>query len=160
MYSHHKKEENTVYRLDSFYEVARFGYTEKRKKQSALNLMLQAQNKMASNQTWQLWILLFLSTAAYLVQADPKKALFFFQQAISRDDQEGIRKAAADGADINFVGAGGQTALLNAVLRDKVETVKTLLDLGADVTIPEKVRHLLKCFFYIWWYTAFGTLGI
>ena len=83
----------------------------------------------------QLWMLLVLAT---VVRANPKKAMAQFQQAISRDDQNMIRKAVEDGADMNFVGAGGQTALVNAVLRDKLETVKTLLDLGADVTIPEK----------------------
>ena len=86
----------------------------------------------------------FLKTITWVVaqQKDPPKismSMAQFQQAIAKDDQNGIRKAVAAGADINFIGGGGQTALLNAVLREKVETVKTLLDLGADVSIPEKV---------------------
>ena len=94
---------------------------------------------------WQLLLLLFLATVTLVAAQDapPKMsmAMMGFHQAISKDDQEGIRRAVAAGADVNFIGAGGQTALLNSVLREKVETVKTLLDLGADVTIPEKVRY-------------------
>ena len=111
---------------------------------------------------WQLLLSLFLATVTLVVTQDapPKMsmAMMGFHQAISKDDQEGIRRAVAAGADVNFIGSGGQTALLNSVLREKVETVKTLLDLGADVTIPEKVRYkiyaicyMLQTFFVLRW---------
>lgn len=58
--------------------------------------------------------------------------------AMGTGDPEVVRKAVEDGADINQKGRGGQTPLVNSVLRDNAELVKLLLELGADPTIPEE----------------------
>ena len=42
------------------------------------------------------------------------------------------------GADINYIGGGGQTPLMHAVLGGYAEKVRWLLKEGADPSIPEK----------------------
>lgn len=51
---------------------------------------------------------------------------------------EDLRRAVADGAEVNAPGAGGQTPLMAATLRGALEHVKVLLELGADVSIGEE----------------------
>ena len=54
------------------------------------------------------------------------------------DPVDKVEEALEDGADINVQdGKSGQTPLMAAVLRGKVEIVKFLLEKGADVTIGE-----------------------
>ena len=57
---------------------------------------------------------------------------------VREDNVEGILKALNDGGDINVIGPGGQTPLMLAVLSGKLESVKILLEKGADVTIGER----------------------
>ena len=57
---------------------------------------------------------------------------------VREDNVEGILKALNDGGDINVIGPGGQTPLMLAVLSGKSESVKILLEKGADVTIGER----------------------
>mmetsp|Transcript_6297 Transcript_6297/g.14214 ORF Transcript_6297/g.14214 Transcript_6297/m.14214 type:complete len:235 (+) Transcript_6297:922-1626(+) len=55
-----------------------------------------------------------------------------------------VRRMVESGADINVKdNKSGQTPLMAAVLRGKVETVKYLLDKGADVTIGEANGYTL-----------------
>mmetsp|Transcript_3276 Transcript_3276/g.5094 ORF Transcript_3276/g.5094 Transcript_3276/m.5094 type:complete len:188 (+) Transcript_3276:77-640(+) len=61
------------------------------------------------------------------------------QGFVALDDAEKIRTAvAADSSELNKVGGGGQTPIMAACLGGKVNAVKALLDLGADVSIGEQ----------------------
>ena len=57
---------------------------------------------------------------------------------VREDNVKGITQALNGGGDINVIGPGGQTPLMLAVLSGKIESVKLLLEKGADVTIGEK----------------------
>lgn len=59
-------------------------------------------------------------------------------EAVKKDSEQEIRTAIDSGVDVNIIGAGGQTPLMNAVLSGKLNAVNTLLTLGADTTIGEK----------------------
>eukprot|EP00555_Chaetoceros_dichaeta_P002787 CAMPEP_0198250620 /NCGR_PEP_ID=MMETSP1447-20131203/1729_1 /TAXON_ID=420782 /ORGANISM="Chaetoceros dichaeta, Strain CCMP1751" /LENGTH=195 /DNA_ID=CAMNT_0043935467 /DNA_START=25 /DNA_END=612 /DNA_ORIENTATION=+ len=55
------------------------------------------------------------------------------------DDVAAVKKAIEKGANVNHQDeASGQTPLMGAVLRGKVNIVRHLLDIQADVTIGEK----------------------
>lgn len=57
----------------------------------------------------------------------------------SGDEVEDVAEALENGADIDVIDKrSGQTPLMAAVLRGKTETVKLLLEKGADVTLGEK----------------------
>jgi ankyrin repeat protein len=75
-------------------------------------------------------------TLSAAVHAREEEAIF---QAVDTNDPEKIREALSKHANnLNAIGPGGQTPLMNAVLRGKGKAVKTLLELGADATIGEK----------------------
>jgi ankyrin repeat protein len=86
--------------------------------------------------------------AAQAVVAEKEKedapapvALEDLWEAVQSNDAGDILRlmiVAKDGNIINEIGPGGQTPLMNAVLLGFDNSVKTLLQLGADVTIPEK----------------------
>lgn len=58
---------------------------------------------------------------------------------VQRDDEIAIRDAIQkDPSSIDTKGVGGQTPLIHAVLTGKLTAVKTLIDLGADMTATEK----------------------
>jgi len=67
-----------------------------------------------------------------------KLAMSALAEALGEGDVKKIKQAISHGADINAKGSGEQTPLLNSVLRNNAKLVKILLELGADVTIPEK----------------------
>eukprot|EP00934_Nitzschia_sp_Nitz4_P001006 Nitzschia sp. Nitz4//scaffold362_size15054//6449//7075//NITZ4_008900-RA/size15054-processed-gene-0.11-mRNA-1//-1//CDS//3329549244//1006//frame0 len=74
-----------------------------------------------------------------LLALAPTARSLSIHDAVVENDVEAIREAiAVHGEDINTIGTGGQTPLVSAVLKGKLEAVKVLLELGADVTIPEK----------------------
>ena len=58
--------------------------------------------------------------------------------AIGADEPAGVATALEEGADINAIGPGGQSPLMNAVLGGKEKSVQVLLDRGADPTVAEK----------------------
>eukprot|EP00955_Chlamydomonas_euryale_P016032 171240-Chlamydomonas_euryale.AAC.3 len=60
-------------------------------------------------------------------------------EACIKDDPKGIKEAIAKGGDIEGLEKGGQTPLMRAVLMNRVNSVRTLLELGAD---PHKVDEL------------------
>ena len=62
----------------------------------------------------------------------------FIFDAVRADDPEEIAESLKNGADINMIGNGGQTPLMNAVLSGKLESVEYLLSQGADTSIGEK----------------------
>jgi len=74
-----------------------------------------------------------VAVAGLVVVSADKSALF---AAVAADDAVSIEKAL-DRADINSIGPGGQTPLMNAVLSGKLEAVKVLLSKGADTSIGE-----------------------
>lgn len=81
-------------------------------------------------------VLIVLAMPSAGSQPTGSKSLF---EMVTNDDSDAIRNAVVNnGVDINQIGPGGQTPLVSAVLKGKLSAVKTLLDLGADVTIPEK----------------------
>jgi ankyrin repeat protein len=57
---------------------------------------------------------------------------------VREDSPEKIKQTLAAGADINTIGQGGQTPLMNAVLSGKTAAVDFLLKQGADTKIGEK----------------------
>ncbi len=57
---------------------------------------------------------------------------------VREDSPEKIKQALAAGADINTIGQGGQTPLMNGVLSGKTAAVEFLLKQGADTKIGEK----------------------
>ena len=59
-------------------------------------------------------------------------------EAVREDSPEKIGTALDNGADINSIGQGGQTPLMNAVLSGKTAAVEFLLKKGADTSIGEK----------------------
>ncbi|KAJ9465905.1 Delta-latroinsectotoxin-Lt1a [Diplonema papillatum] len=81
-------------------------------------------------------LLLCLSASA----AKDKKSKWHDLAAV--EDVEGMKELAKKKGkargDIDEVGVGGATPLMYAVLTGKVKSVETLLDLGADIEIPEK----------------------
>jgi ankyrin repeat protein len=59
--------------------------------------------------------------------------------AASSGDEEMMRFLVAHGADVNHKSAGiGQTALISAILAAKIESVRTLIELKADVNAKMK----------------------
>jgi ankyrin repeat protein len=58
--------------------------------------------------------------------------------AVREDSPEKIKLALAAGAEINTIGQGGQTPLMNGVLSGKTAAVEFLLKQGADTKIGEK----------------------
>lgn len=69
------------------------------------------------------------------VAAQTDRAIF---QAVKEDDPAAIKRALEAGVDINTIGPGGQTPLVNAVLSGKFHAVQMLISQGADTSIPEK----------------------
>jgi ankyrin repeat protein len=62
-----------------------------------------------------------------------------FFEGVQKDDEALIRQAFDETPSlIESVGVGGQTPLLHAVLTGKLEAVRTLLELGADMSSTEK----------------------
>lgn len=60
-------------------------------------------------------------------------------EAVSKSDVDAIKEIIASKPDqLNKIGSGGQTPLMNAVLSGKTSVVEYLLYAGADVTIPEQ----------------------
>ena len=53
-------------------------------------------------------------------------------QAVMEKDQAKIKQAIDGGADVNVIGPFGVTAMLVAIKQGNLETVKLLLDNGAD----------------------------
>ena len=84
---------------------------------------------------WWLRTLLAVITLVVTTDAYSKDEIFV---AVQDDDPEGIQKALDDGADINQIGAGGQTPLINAVLTGKINAVPKLLEAGADTSLTEQ----------------------
>ena len=71
---------------------------------------------------------------------DVQRALF---KASYTEDLPTISQALKDGADIDFRDPdSGQTVLMRSVLTGKIESVRFLLQAGADPTIPEKDGYL------------------
>ena len=59
--------------------------------------------------------------------------------AVAKSDVASLaRIVAAEPDQLNKIGSGGQTPLMNAVLSGKTKSVEFLLGAGADVTIPEQ----------------------
>lgn len=62
-----------------------------------------------------------------------------FDAAVQDDDEAAIRGyIKEDPSLLDYIGIGGQSPLVHAVLAGKLTAVKTLLDLGADTTLTEK----------------------
>lgn len=59
-------------------------------------------------------------------------------EAVESNRGKYVKAAIAAGADVNEIGAGGQTPLMHAVLAGKEKAVKALLAAGADTSIGEK----------------------
>jgi ankyrin repeat protein len=59
------------------------------------------------------------------------------QRAIGSGNHAAVMAALEAGGDIDARGNGGQTPLMASVLKGNLEIVKSLLDKGADFTIPE-----------------------
>ena len=59
-------------------------------------------------------------------------------EAINDDDVDRLKNALDNGSNINTIGPGKQTPLMFGVLGGKIKCVKLLLELNADVNIPEK----------------------
>lgn len=87
-----------------------------------------------------LFTLSYFSLSGVDAKWEDKPNLF---EKVMADDADAIRQAIADGARINQFGAGGQTPLLAAVLKGKIEAVKVLLELGADVNLPDQADYKL-----------------
>merc|ERR1712107_573528 len=59
--------------------------------------------------------------------------------AIAKDDVADLKKALAANPDaLDKTGQGGQCPLMNAVLTGKVQSVRFLLDAGADTEVAEQ----------------------
>jgi ankyrin repeat protein len=84
---------------------------------------------------WWLRTLFAVITLVVTANAYSKDEIFV---AVRNDDPEGIQKALDDGADIDQIGTGGQTPLINAVLSGKINVVPKLLEAGADTSLTEK----------------------
>ena len=99
---------------------------------------------MLTRSPWlQRFILLILLIVTFNVilpcSADDTTSQAALVEAVRADDPTAIERAITSlGADIDLQGGGGQTPLVHAVLSGKVQAVKTLLKLGANVDIPEK----------------------
>eukprot|EP00195_Chlamydomonas_chlamydogama_P014942 CAMPEP_0202909808 /NCGR_PEP_ID=MMETSP1392-20130828/50328_1 /ASSEMBLY_ACC=CAM_ASM_000868 /TAXON_ID=225041 /ORGANISM="Chlamydomonas chlamydogama, Strain SAG 11-48b" /LENGTH=222 /DNA_ID=CAMNT_0049599677 /DNA_START=254 /DNA_END=922 /DNA_ORIENTATION=- len=71
----------------------------------------------------------WLIAAPCMVSADSKEEAFWALYGAARtNDVEGVRKAIADGADLNQRGQGGQTPIMAATLSGSTDVVKLLLD--------------------------------
>ena len=67
--------------------------------------------------------------------SDDKNEIF---EGVKKDDTTAIKSAVKnDPSTLESIGPGGQTPLLHAVLTGKLESVKTLLDLGANTAATE-----------------------
>jgi hypothetical protein len=69
--------------------------------------------------------------------------------AVRNDDPEDIQKALDDGANINQIGTGEQTPLINAVLSRKInvgfkKTVLAVNNTAATASFPCSRRHPTK----------------
>ena len=84
----------------------------------------------------ELRCVLFLFTLFYIHSGVCQKVDIF--EAVRKNSERDIRDAIDAGADINAIGPGGQTPLMNAILTGKQWAVHELLRLGASVTIGEK----------------------
>jgi ankyrin repeat protein len=73
-------------------------------------------------------------TAIALGEPAPRGATL--HQAASRGDLVQLRARLAEGADVNQTDAGGLTALTRAVTSNQSESVRVLLEAGADPNIP------------------------
>ncbi len=65
-------------------------------------------------------------------------------EAVRDDDPNAIRAALSSGSDINVIGPGGQTPLMNAVLSGKEAAVKALLAAGAGACSPSVSRSRMR----------------
>ena len=85
----------------------------------------------------KLTILLFVAAfVADVVSTDTENAVF---QGVQNDDGEAIKSAVKDDSSLlESIGPGGQTPLINAVLTGKLNAVKALLEIHADVSATEK----------------------
>jgi ankyrin repeat protein len=70
-----------------------------------------------------------------IVASTDSEALFF---AVRQDNGSLIQDELNKGADINYIGPGGQTPLMHAVLQGRETSTQFLLSKGADVTTGEK----------------------
>jgi ankyrin repeat protein len=108
------------------------------KKQNTLNNTNATTATMILRTLLLLSLLLVASLAEKEVDRHPEAALLMAAMA-SGDQVEEVAAALEDGADIDVVDKrSGQTPLMAAVLRGKLEIVKLLLKKGADVTLGEK----------------------
>eukprot|EP00747_Dinoflagellata_sp_TGD_P170255 gnl/TRDRNA2_/TRDRNA2_201342_c0_seq1.p1 gnl/TRDRNA2_/TRDRNA2_201342_c0~~gnl/TRDRNA2_/TRDRNA2_201342_c0_seq1.p1 ORF type:complete len:193 (-),score=40.92 gnl/TRDRNA2_/TRDRNA2_201342_c0_seq1:553-1131(-) len=76
-----------------------------------------------------------LSCSVRIVIADRPKSI---DEAVEKDDPDGIKKAIESGEDINTILSEGQSPLMAAVLSGKDKAVAYLLEARADMHIPEK----------------------
>ena len=63
--------------------------------------------------------------------------------AATRGDHRRVQDLLSDGADVNFQDNNGYTALMLATINGKVDTVRTLLDSGADATVETVIGDTL-----------------
>ena len=70
------------------------------------------------------------------VSASMDNAIF---EGVKNDDGAAIRSAVEnDSSILESIGMGGQTPLIHAVLTGKMNAVKTLMEIGADMSATEK----------------------
>ncbi|CAB9526287.1 repeat domain-containing protein 55 [Seminavis robusta] len=84
-------------------------------------------------------VALLLAFAAAAEESSPDQRLLAACLSPRDDESSAIAQAAKDGANINVKDPrSGQTCLMAATLRGKINVIRQVLKLGADVTIPEK----------------------